>query len=186
MNDKITKDRAKSQALLELIVTRHPRFRERAWLAAGPWVFPAVIGRAGMRVFKREGDGATPVARMRLIRGYFRSDRVRLPQTRLAMDPIRPDTGWCDAPGHPAYNRPVRLPFGHSHESMMREDGLYDICLVLDWNMSECRRHCGSAIFFHLADPENKPTEGCIAISRRNMVNLLPLLGPQTKIDVRL
>lgn len=185
MNDRITKERAKSQALLELIVTRHPRLRDQALLAAEGQVFPAVLGRAGARILKREGDGATPVARMRLLYGFYRSDRVRLPQTRFSMKPIRPMMGWCDAPGHPAYNSPVRLPFGHSHESLMRDDRLYDICLVLDWNIGSRRRHRGSAIFFHLADPARKPTEGCIAIRRRDMLRLLPILGPATHMTVR-
>lgn len=185
MNDKITKDRAKSQALLELIVTRQPRFREQALLAAGGRVFPAVLGRTGARLFKREGDGATPIARMRLLYGFYRADRLRLPQTGLTMKPIQPMMGWCDAPPHPAYNRPVRLPFADGHESLMRQDGLYDICLVLDWNIGSRRRHRGSAIFFHLADPDWKPTEGCIAIRRSDMLRLLPMLGPRTHLTVR-
>lgn len=150
---------------------------------AGGMSFEAFIGRSGRTAFKVEGDGATPVARMRLCHGYFRSDRVRLPQTRLAMQAIRPNTGWCDAPGHGAYNRQVQLPFGPSHEQLWREDGLYDICLVLDWNMSERRRSRGCAIFFHLS--KGKPTEGCIAVSRRAMLRLLPVLDRQTVVTVR-
>ncbi len=146
---------------------------------------PDALGRAGASVFKREGDGATPLARLRPLFGYYRRDRVWLPPTRLAMTPIRADMGWCDAPLHPAYNRPVRLPFHGGHEMLMREDGLYDICLVLDWNMGARRRHHGSAIFLHLADPNGKPTEGCLAVSRRAMMRLLPLLSSRTSIRMR-
>lgn len=185
VNDRITKDQAKSQALLELIVTRRPRFREQALLAAGGRVFPAVLGRTGTRLLKQEGDGATPIARMRLLYGFYRADRLRLPQTRLSMKPIQSTTGWCDAPLHPAYNRPVRLPFADGHESLLRTDGLYDICLVLDWNIGSRRRHLGSAIFFHLAESDRKPTKGCIAIRRSDMLQLLPMLGPRTHVTVR-
>ena len=121
---------------------------------------------------------------MRLLHGHYRADRVYLPQTRLAMRPIDERMGWCDAAHHPQYNRLVSLPFADSHERMMRSDGLYDICLVLDWNIRERRRHSGSAIFFHLAGPGHPPTEGCIAIARRAMLRLLPMLAPGTVVRV--
>ncbi|MEX3011776.1 L,D-transpeptidase [Hoeflea sp. TYP-13] len=147
-------------------------------------VFQAFLGRSGCTAFKAEGDGATPLARMRIAYGFYRADRVSLPQTRLPMIPVRADMGWCDAPDHPSYNRPVRLPFGASHEVLMRNDRLYDICLVLDWNISERRRHRGSAIFMHLTHPEGKPTEGCIAVSPSAMRRLLPLLRKGTVVQV--
>jgi L,D-peptidoglycan transpeptidase YkuD (ErfK/YbiS/YcfS/YnhG family) len=67
---------------------------------------------------------------------------------------------------------------------MHRADGLYDICLVLDWNITARRRHAGSAIFFHLTRPGYKPTEGCIAVSRRDMLRILPHLRPGTVVRV--
>ncbi len=181
---RIDRDYVKSQALRWLTVSRDPRRPTRALLRAGGLVFPAAIGRSGFSVRKREGDGATPVADLRLLYGYYRPDRLRLPPTRLAMRPIQADHGWCDAPHHPAYNRLVRLPFAHSHERMMRDDGLYDICLVLDWNVHTRRRHHGSAIFFHLTDPHHPPTEGCIAVRRQVMLRLLPQLGRETVVRI--
>lgn len=134
---------------------------------------PAAIGRTGVTMLKREGDGATPRGVMRLVGGYVRRDRVRLPPTRLPMRATRGDTLWCDAPNHACYNRPVRAPFAASHETMMRDDGLYDVCLVMDWNMSCRRRNAGSAIFFHLIRPGYEPTQGCIAVSLPEMKRLL-------------
>lgn len=110
---------------------------------------------------------------MKLIGGYVRRDRVSLPPTRLPMRTIRQDMLWCDAPRHASYNRPVKAPFPASHESMMREDGLYDVCLVMDWNISSRRRHAGSAIFFHLIRPGYEPTQGCIAVSLPAMKRLI-------------
>jgi len=101
------------------------------------------------------------------------------------MIPTRADDGWCDAPTHPAYNRPVRLPFAASHETMWRTDALYDICIVLDWNMEPGRaRDRGSAIFAHLAKDGYRPTEGCIALARRDMVWLLARIDRRTQIAV--
>lgn len=142
-------------------------------VAVGALAFPAAIGRGGLTACKREGDGATPRGRMRIEYGFFRPDRIGRPASRLALRPIRPAMGWCDAPGHPSYNRPVRLPFPASHEKLTREDGLYDICLVLDWNRTSRRRGRGSAIFLHIARPGYLPTEGCIAVSLPAMRRLL-------------
>ncbi len=184
MNAKIDADCVKIQALRTFIVRRDPRRTQRALLQAGRLTIPAAIGRSGLSALKREGDGATPRGAMRLLHGYYRADRVRPPPTRLAMRPIDEQMGWCDAPHHAVYNRLVRLPFDHGHERMMRRDRLYDICLVLDWNIRERRRHTGSAIFFHLTGPGHAPTEGCIAIDRRAMLRLLPHLAPTTVVRV--
>jgi L,D-peptidoglycan transpeptidase YkuD (ErfK/YbiS/YcfS/YnhG family) len=67
---------------------------------------------------------------------------------------------------------------------MQRADHLYDACLVLDWNIAPRKRGRGSAIFFHLARPGYKPTEGCVAISRRDMERLLPHLSRRTVLKV--
>jgi L,D-peptidoglycan transpeptidase YkuD (ErfK/YbiS/YcfS/YnhG family) len=63
--------------------------------------------------------------------------------------PIRADMGWCDAPADANYNRRVRLPFRAKHEKMLRDDRLYDVCIVLDWNIRPRRRNGGSAIYMH-------------------------------------
>src|SRR5690606_41551184 len=94
------------------------------------------------------------------------------------------DLGWCDRADDRNDTRPVRIPYGASHERMMRDDRLYDTCLVLDWNVSARRRGRGSAIFFHLARPEFTPTEGCVAVSARTMARLLPHLAAGTVVKV--
>ena len=102
----------------------------------------------------------------------------------LPMRPIRQSDGWCDTPGNANYNRPVALPYPAGHEKMWRDDGLYDLCIVMEWNITQRKRGCGSAIFFHLAKPGYQPTEGCIALSRENMMLLLPYLSSETRIEV--
>ncbi len=154
-------------------------------LQAGPLVFPCALGRGGISAAKREGDGATPLAAMRILCGYFRPDHFATARrTRLAMAPIDADLGWCEVPGDRNYNRPVKIPYGASHERMRRDDRLYDVCLVLDWNIRPRRRGCGSAIFFHLARPGYTPTQGCVAVSARTMAWLLPRLSSRTVVRV--
>jgi L,D-peptidoglycan transpeptidase YkuD (ErfK/YbiS/YcfS/YnhG family) len=175
----------KPQTLKEIIVRPAPGDRRRAIVQAGSLRFPAALGRSGRSSRKREGDGATPIAAMRILFGYYRHEKITGPLlTRLPMRAIDASMLWCDAPDHANYNRPVRAPFKPSHEQMRRRDELYDVCLVMDWNISSRRRNLGSAIFFHCAKPGYPPTQGCVAIAVRDMRRLLPLIGPETVVRV--
>lgn len=155
----------------------------QAIVVADKRVFAGALGRGGISAVKREGDGATPLAHMRLLGCYFRRGRVPA-ASRLPLVPIRPDMGWCDAPADPNYNRPVRLPFKASHEKMERGDRLYDAVIVLDWNIRPRRRNCGSAIFLHVARPDYRPTEGCVAISPAAMRWLLRHVSRRTVLRI--
>ena len=66
----------------------------------------------------------------------------------------------------------------------MREDRLYDVCLVLDWNVHPRARHRGSAIFLHIAGPGFAPTQGCIAVEPAVMRHLLEWMRPATILRV--
>lgn len=167
-----------------ITVRAAPGNPSRGLVQMGPLTVRAALGRSGRTAFKREGDGATPIATMRLLYGYARGERVRGLQTALPI--IRTGSGmlWCDASGHPAYNQPVQAPFQASHEEMMRPDCLYDVCLVLDWNITARRRHRGSAIFFHLIHPGYTPTAGCIAVSLADMKRLIRFMRCGTTVRV--
>lgn len=162
-----------------------PLDERRGHLRFGPLHLHAALGEGGITVFKREGDGATPVDSMKIISG-FRNGRLRI-SAPSPLNLVRTGKrhGWCDAPAHALYNQPVRLPFTASHEQLLRDDCLYDFGLVLDYNISSRKRGAGSAIFFHVAKPGYPPTRGCIAISRRDMIRLLPYLRRGTTMVVR-
>jgi L,D-peptidoglycan transpeptidase YkuD (ErfK/YbiS/YcfS/YnhG family) len=173
--------------LTTIEVRRKPGETARGVLIADGRTLPCALGRSGPSVFKREGDGATPAhAVMRPLWGLFRADRGLRPASKLALAPIAADQGWCDAPEHPSYNAPVRLPFAASHEVMRRADCLYDICIVLDWNMAPRgrARHRGSAILLHMAKPGFPPTAGCIALRRRDLEWLVARIDRNTRIVV--
>ncbi|WP_306118993.1 MULTISPECIES: L,D-transpeptidase family protein [unclassified Roseitalea] len=172
--------------LRRLVVRRAPGRPSIGLLAAGGRVLPCALGRSGTTTRKREGDGATPgYAVLRPLWAYWRADRGGRPATALPVRRTAHTDGWCDAPGHPAYNRPVRLPFVASHETIWRTDHLYDICVVLDWNVVPGRRrNAGSAIFMHLVRPGYAPTAGCIALARDDLVWLLARMDRHTRIAV--
>jgi L,D-peptidoglycan transpeptidase YkuD (ErfK/YbiS/YcfS/YnhG family) len=144
----------------------------------------AALGRSGIRASKREGDGATPLGRFRVREVLYRADRGRRPRTRLPVRAIEAQDGWCEDPHDRNYNRPVRLPYTASTESMKREDHLYDLVVVLGYNDHPRVKGRGSAIFMHLARPGYRPTEGCVALARCDLERVLALLGPGDEIVV--
>jgi L,D-peptidoglycan transpeptidase YkuD (ErfK/YbiS/YcfS/YnhG family) len=122
---------------------------------------------------KREGDGASPAGPLALLEAYYRADRVRAPKTILPQAPITQHSGWCDAPADRNYNRLVRLPYQGRHEALWREDHLYDIVVVLGYNIAPRKQNGGSAIFLHCARQDFAPTAGCIAVRIRDLYRLL-------------
>lgn len=156
-------------------VRPRPSNRRQGIITLGAFTFHCALGRGATSALKREGDGVTPIAHMKLLGGYFRHGGVvgTAAAALLHLTPIKTSLGWCDAPADRNYNRPVTLPYPAGHETMMRADRLYDVCLVLDWNIRPRRRGMGSAIFLHIARPGLKPTEGCIAVSPSVMRRLL-------------
>lgn len=133
----------------------------------------AAFGRAGITARKHEGDGATPAGLLRLVRVLYRADRLKPPACSVPLEPIGPHDGWCDDASHPAYNKPVRLPCAARHEALWREDHVYDVIGVLDWNLAPAARGRGSAIFFHVATPDYAPTAGCVALALPDMLAAL-------------
>ena len=138
------------------------------------------LGRSGVAPAddKREGDGKTPLGEWPLKQEHNQADHDNTPQTALETRAIMPDEGWCDAPEDPSYNRPVRLPYPASAERLWRDDGLYDLVVVLGHNDDPVEPGMGSAIFLHLAATDYRPTEGCVAIRRADMETLLRSARP--------
>ena len=164
---------------------RHSGQKHAARLLAGGLFIPAALGRSGVSSGKREGDGATPIGRFAILGGYLRADRLSRVATQIGIRPMRPDDGWCDDPEGAAYNKPVPSSFRGSLERMWRDDRIYDVVLVLDYNVRPVKKNRGSAIFFHLAREGYSATEGCVAISAADMRRLLPRLSRRAHLLVR-
>jgi L,D-peptidoglycan transpeptidase YkuD (ErfK/YbiS/YcfS/YnhG family) len=175
----------KDRIVRNISVRQKPGNRSQGLLSIGGRVHVCALGKGGIRTLKREGDGGTPLARMRLLSAYVRTDKVANRAALLPMARISPDLGWCEVPGDRNYNRSVRLPYAASHETMRRKDDLYDIVIVLDWNIIPRKRNGGSAIFFHAARPGLTPTEGCVALPGDVLRRLLPKLSAKTVLTVR-
>jgi L,D-peptidoglycan transpeptidase YkuD (ErfK/YbiS/YcfS/YnhG family) len=149
-------------------------------LSTGRMVWPGhdvrcALGKGGVRpaADKREGDGASPVGIWPIRRALWRADRGPAPLTQVPLTPIAPDDGWCDTADHPLYNQPVTHPVSYSAERLWREDGVYDIIVVLGHNDDPVVAGAGSAIFLHCARPDYGPTEGCVALAEDDLRVLL-------------
>jgi len=149
--------------------------------------YHCAIGKGGFikDIDKVEGDGATPMGCYALRRVLYRPDRLdHAPQCRLDVSPLQPDDGWCDDPQSPDYNQPVKLPFSASHEALWRTDHIYDIIVVLGHNDAPPIPGKGSAVFFHLARENYHPTEGCIAVSLPNMLDILKKISIDEMMEI--
>jgi len=156
-----------------------------------PQFYSCRIGKNGYIHTKkgREGDEKTPLGDYKLRFGLYRPDRVPPPPSPLTFWPMRPNDGWCDASNDPAYNRFIRLPYPASHEVLWREDGAYDIILVMSHNddppqIDENGVGLGSAVFIHIAQPDDRKTLGCIAVTPDDMAQLLPHLSVGMDIKI--
>jgi L,D-peptidoglycan transpeptidase YkuD (ErfK/YbiS/YcfS/YnhG family) len=145
------------------------------------------LGRSGVKpaADKREGDGASPAGVWPIRRVLYRPDRGAPPATAFELQPISRHDGWCDDPKDPAYNRPVRLPCPASAEHMWLESGVYDIVVVLGHNDDPVVPGMGSCIFLHLSRPDYSPTEGCVAIPRAELEELLGRARPGDAVEIR-
>lgn len=146
--------------------------------------FPCVIGKNGQSARKREGDASTPRGYWRPLMVLYRADRINRPLCQLPISPIERSDGWCDDPKDRNYNRPINHPYPASAEHLWREDELYDLLVVLDHNQRPRIKGCGSAIFMHVAKNGYPPTEGCIALQKKHLKQLLPRLTDNTRIII--
>lgn len=144
------------------------------------------IGRSGVTADKKEGDGATPAGTFPLRRVLYRPDRLNVPETRLPLRALEAADGWCDAPESPDYNRLVRLPFAGSHETLWRDDGVYDVIVELGYNDDPVVPGLGSAIFMHIARPGFDATEGCVALRLEDLLEVLSQADETTVLSVSL
>ena len=174
-----------ARSLVHLRVQKRSGSRTRGILQAGNTTFPVALGRSGILANKFEGDGGTPRGTFRLKRLWWRQDRMTRPRTLLPTRPIRPEDAWIEDPDDRRYNRPVQRQNGEVGDRLTRQDGLYDLIIEIDHNDRPRVARRGSAVFIHVARDGFKPTAGCIAFRRNDLLRLLERIGPKTRIIIR-
>lgn len=146
--------------------------------------FNCLVGRDGLTADKHEGDWKTPVGCFNITGVMYRADRMGPFKCAFNLESITSDDGWCDDPKSPEYNQMVKLPYEFSAESLWRDDDLYDIIVVLDYNSDPVVPGRGSAIFIHVAKEGMEYTKGCTALNKADLVDLLASVGPETQICI--
>jgi L,D-peptidoglycan transpeptidase YkuD (ErfK/YbiS/YcfS/YnhG family) len=142
------------------------------------------IGKRGIGNKRKEGDLITPQGNYKIKYILYRKDRIKKIQSRIKKIVIKKDMGWCNDSRSKNYNKLIKLPFAYSYEKLYKKENIYDIILVLNYNMDPIIKNKGSAIFLHIAKKNYKKTEGCVALKKKDLLEILKELKKKTKIKI--
>ena len=142
------------------------------------------IGKRGIGNKTKEGDLITPKGVYKVKYILYRKDRVKKIKTKLKKIVIRKNMGWCNDAQSRQYNKLIKLPSNYSHEKLYKNENIYDIILVLNYNMSPVIKNKGSAIFIHVAKKNYKKTEGCVALKKNHLIKVLKNLRKNATIRI--
>ena len=142
------------------------------------------IGKRGIGVKKREGDQITPKGKFKIKYILYRKDRISNLKTKLVKITIKKNMGWCDDPKSIFYNKLIKLPSKYSFERLYKKNNTYDIILVLNFNINPTIKNKGSAIFIHVATKNYKKTEGCIAVNKKDLKQIVEKINKKTIVNI--
>jgi L,D-peptidoglycan transpeptidase YkuD (ErfK/YbiS/YcfS/YnhG family) len=146
--------------------------------------FKCALGKSGIGNKKIEGDNITPKGVFNIIKIYYRKNRVKKLSSKFKLIEITKNMGWCDDPKSRKYNKLIKLPNKYSHEILYRKDNIYDLILVLNYNIKPTIKNKGSAIFIHVAKKNYKKTAGCVALKKANLIKLINTLSKNVSIKI--
>ena len=147
--------------------------------------FKCSIGKNGLTTTKKEGDKKTPKGIFRLGNLYYRKDRLNLKNSKLKKIKIKPNMGWCDDINNPKnYNKLITKNSKIHHEKLYRKDHKYDLIIPIKYNFTKPEIKKGSCIFIHMTQ-NYKPTAGCIALNKNDLMIMLRLINKKTKIHIQ-
>jgi len=142
------------------------------------------IGKRGITSKKIEGDKCTPRGRFRLKYVFFRKDRIKKIRSRLKIIPLKKNFGWCDDVNSKLYNKFVKLPYKYKAEKLYLKEKIYDIIVIIDYNLKQIKKKRGSAIFLNVAKKNYSPTLGCVSVSKNDLIYLLSVINKNTFLKI--
>ena len=142
------------------------------------------LGKRGIGAKRKEGDQITPRGSYKIINILYRRDKIKNLKTKLVKIVINKKMGWCDDPKSKKYNQLIKLPSKFNFEKLYRNDDIYDIVFILNFNTSPVKKNKGSAIFVHIAKKNYLPTKGCIAIKRNDIKRLAREINRKTLVKI--
>jgi L,D-peptidoglycan transpeptidase YkuD (ErfK/YbiS/YcfS/YnhG family) len=146
--------------------------------------FRCSLGKAGVGKKEKEGDKITPKGTYKIVKIYYRNDRIKKIFSDFKLFTIKKNMGWCDDPKSKKYNRLVKLPSKYGYEELHRKDNIYNLVLVLNYNMKPIIKNKGSAIFIHIANKNYKKTAGCIGLKKSHLINIIKKIKKNTKVII--
>ena len=146
--------------------------------------FKCALGKSGIRKKRTEGDNITPKGTFKIIKIYYRKDRIKKINSVFKIIEIKKDMGWCDDPESKKYNQLIKLPSKYRHEKLFRNDRIYDLIIVLNYNMGPVIKNKGSAIFIHIAKNNYNKTKGCIALKKKDLIEIVSKIKRDTKVII--
>jgi len=158
--------------------------KESGYLTYKNFKFRCALGKGGIGKKAKEGDSITPIGIFKLVKVFYREDKIKNIKTSLKKIKIKKNLGWCDDPKSKFYNKLIKLPSKIRYEKLYRDDRLYDLIIILDYNLNPIIKNKGSAIFIHIASKSFKKTQGCIALNKKDLIYLLSIIKKSTKIKI--
>jgi len=158
--------------------------RKSGYLKYKNFKFRCALGKNGIKRKVKEGDNITPVGIFKITKIYYRQDKIKKIKTSIKKIKIKKNMGWCDDPKSNFYNQQIKLPSKFSYERLYRNDRVYDLLAVLNYNISPVIKNKGSAIFIHIAKNNYRPTEGCVALKKLHLLKLLQTIKKNTKVKI--
>ena len=143
------------------------------------------VGKSGLTNSKKEGDFSTPKGLFGLGLLYYRKDRINLTNCKIKKVIIKKSMGWCDDAKSKNYNKEVKIPFKYSAAKLYIKRKAYDIFIIIKYNSKPILKGRGSGIFLHLCNKKYKPTKGCVAIVKEDLLKILPLINKKTNILIK-
>tara|TARA_B100001093_G_scaffold320596_1_gene305928 strand:+ start:288 stop:779 length:492 start_codon:yes stop_codon:yes gene_type:complete len=145
--------------------------------------YKCALGKNGIAKRKKEGDKKTPAGLFSLGKVYYRKDKIRNLKTNLKKIVIKKKMAWCDDPNNKFYNK-LTFTNDKSKEKLYRKDNLYNIIVVINYNIKPIMKNKGSAIFIHLARKNYSGTMGCIGLKKKDLLDILKTVKKRTKIKI--
>jgi L,D-peptidoglycan transpeptidase YkuD (ErfK/YbiS/YcfS/YnhG family) len=140
------------------------------------------VGKRGITHRKKEGDKKTPKGNFTFKCIFYRKDRGKIPKSKLKKIIIRKNMGWCDDKNSKFYNKLINFPFKCNAEKLWLKKNIYDVIIVINYNLRPVIKNKGSAIFLHIANKNYSDTKGCIAISKKDMILLIKNIKKKTRL----
>ena len=156
----------------------------KKYLTFNNYKVKCAVGKRGIGFKRKEGDFITPRGNYKIKYILYRKDRIKKLKTKIKKIVIKKNMGWCDDPQSKKYNKLIKLPSTYSFEKLYRKENIYDIILVLNYNMDPIIKNKGSAIFIHISKRNYKKTEGCVAVKKFDLLKVLGELNNKTKVKI--